>query len=73
MYCNKKLANQHLKALIQQASKHTSQYGLGLKKIKRIKENENLRKIHKPSILCFSNGARERGGGGGEKEKRTTL
>lgn len=31
-------------------------------------KNRNLRKIHKPSILCFSNGARKRGGGG-EKGK----
>lgn len=73
------MANQHLMILIQQASK-TSQYLLGLKNkiknnTKKVFKNRNLRKIHKPSILCFSNGARERegGGGGGEKGRRTTF
>lgn len=67
MNCNKKLANQHLTALIQQASKNISSAIWASKK-------RGFKKInHKPSILCFSNEARERGGEGREGEENHSL
>lgn len=77
MNCNKKLANQHLIALFQQASR-TFQYWLGLKNkqkqgMKQKKKVEILEKFTNLPYYAFLMEQERGGGGGGEKGKKEPL